>query len=170
MHRFLPLLLALAAGVSVSCQSMSEGVFALEARATVLDDQSTDIEDVDVSTYGAQLALNTPIFDILGAVDFREYGDGDTPELSVGVRRRFLELWRVHPFIEGNLRYGLDLDTGTVSDDYVGYNLGGGVIFDLTDHIFLTARLLYENAELSTGSGDVTADGWVGMLGVGIHF
>lgn len=156
-----------------SCQSMSEGIIAVEGRATIFDDQSLDnlgSSDVDVAAYGALVSLNTPIVDLQAALDFREYGDDDSPELQVGARRRFLELWKVHPFVEGNLRYGLDLDTGTVSDGYFGYNLGGGVIVDLTDSWFLTARVLWESADLEFPGGSATADGWIGMIGVGVYF
>ena len=171
MNRLLPF--ALAAVLLPSCQSMSEGILGLEGRAIIFDDQSLDnvtSDDIDVASYGAQLSLNTPIVDVLASLDMREYGDEDTPELQFGARRRFLELWKVHPFVEANLRYGIDLDTGQVSDGYFGYNFGGGVLVDLTDHMFLTARVLWETADLEYPGGSVSADGVVGMIGVGVHF
>lgn len=159
---------------------MSEGILALEARAIVIDDASLDEaelgsafqeEDVDVTGYGAQLALMTPIVDLLAAVDKRDYDDEDSTELSLGARRRVLEIWRFHPYVEGNLRYALDLDNGDVGDDYFGWNLGAGTLFDLTDTLFLNVRVMYEtlSIDLPANSG-VDLDGIVATIGLGVAF
>lgn len=167
------LLLALLA----SCQSMKEGVFTVEGRAIVYDDTSADDfdaatsfdeEDVDVSAYGAQAALMTPLVDVLAGVDLREFEDEDAPELSLGARRRFLEVLRLHPYVEGNLRYGLDLDNGVEKEDYAGWNLGVGVLVDLTDALFVNVRLLYESTSIDLPGDDATVDGVIGTLGIGV--
>jgi|GEM_PF-1835466 len=174
-HLLLPLLSTV---LLASCQSMSEGVVGLEARAIVLDDTSVDDfgsapsfdeEDLDVSAYGVQASLATPIVDLLGSVDVREYESEDTPEANLGVRRRLLELGPFHPFVEANLRYGFDLDTGATSDGYFGWNAGAGVLVDLSDHVFLNVRLMYETAELEVLGDEVTADGVIATVGLGIH-
>lgn len=165
--------------LAAGCQSMSEGVLAVEGHAIVYNDTSVDDfdaatsfdeEDVDTSGYGAQAAFMTPIFDILGGVDFREYQDEDSPELSLGLRRRIFEIWRLHPFVEGNLRYGTGLDNGIDEEDYAGFNLGIGALLDLTDHIFLDARLLYETIEIDLPGGNTDLDGVIGTLGAGFRF
>lgn len=161
-----------------SCQSMGAGILSLEARALVLDDAEidggsqggVDSSDIDVEGYGLHAAFMTPIIDVLGGLEQREYGDGDSPELVLGVRRRFLEIWRLRPFVEGNVRYGFELDTGEASDDYFGWQLGLGLILDLTDHLFLNARVMYDRAEIDTGAGTTDVDGLVGTLGIGWAF
>ncbi len=181
----LALFAALSAGFSLSCQSMSEGVLTVEGRALVLDDAEIDAiqngsfntdTDVDLKGYGAHVALMTPIVDILGGVDWREYGDADTPEIVLGVRRRIFELWRLHPYIEGNLRYGTDLEfssataASTISEDYTSWAAGVGAIVDLSSSWFVNVRLMYENTPIETPAGEVDVDGLVGTLGLGISF
>ncbi|MEM9803518.1 MAG: hypothetical protein AAGA20_24590 [Planctomycetota bacterium] len=174
-----PLMPILALFALASCQSMSSGILSLEARALVLDDADIDdiddgnfdTDEVDLNGYGLHAAFMTPILDILGGVETREFEDEDAPELVIGLRRRFFELWRVHPFIEGNVRYGLDLDNGFEEEDYFGWQIGGGAILDITDHLFLSARLMYESTEVDRpfgGSTDIT--GLVGTLGIGWAF
>jgi hypothetical protein len=174
--RLLPVVLA---ALAASCQSMSEGVLGLEARAIVYDDNtvddfdaatSFDEEDVDVSGFGGHAAFNTPILDILGGIDMREYQDEDAPEASLGLRRRMFEFWRLHPFIEGNARYGFGLDDGVDEDDYTGWNAGVGALLDLTDHLYVNARLVYEMTTIDLPDGDTDIDGVIGTLGLGFHF
>lgn len=158
--------------VLASCQSMSTGVLSLEARALVLDDAEIDDvgngSDVDIEGYGLHAAFMTPIVDLLGGVEQRTFGDEDAPELVLGVRRRFLEIWRVHPFVEANVRYGFETDT--VTDDYFGWQIGFGALLDLTDHFFLNARVMYDTTSVETGSGSSDVDGLVGTLGIGYSF
>ncbi|MDB4401596.1 hypothetical protein N9247_01095 [bacterium] len=99
-----PLLLALGAALLASCQSMSGGVLALEARALALEDT-----DEDLSGYGGHVALNTPVVDFLVGVDQREIGTLDSTEAVLGVRRRFLEIWKLRPFVEADYLIGMDL-------------------------------------------------------------
>jgi len=168
----LPLLFA-------SCQSMAEGVVSLEGRAIVFADTSVDDfdtatnfdeEDVDVSAYGAQAALMTPIVDGVLALDWREYQDESTPELNVGARRRLFEIGPVHPYVEANLRYGFDLETGQTSDGYFGWNAGIGALIDLSEHLFFNARLMYETAGIDLPAGTEDVDGVIGTLGFGLKF
>ncbi len=163
--------------LGASCQSMSEGVFSLEGRAIVLDDTEADEDfggvgedEVDVSGYGVAGAFSTPVVDLLAAIEVREFEDEDTPELALGVRRRFLEIGPFHPFVEGNLRYGDGLDNGVDEESYTGWNAGVGALFDLGDRFFLSARLMYELTPIDTPTGDVDVDGLVGTLGFGIKF
>lgn len=174
--RYLPFVIA---ALTASCQSMSEGVLSVEARAIVYDDStvddfdaatSFDEEDVDVSGFGAQAAFMTPLLDILGGLDQREYQDEDAPELNLGLRRRVLEFWRLHPYIEGNARYGFGLDDGVDEDDYAGWNAGVGALVDLTDHLFINARLIYETTTIDLPDGDTDIDGVIGTLGLGYSF
>jgi hypothetical protein len=159
-----------------SCQSMSEGVISLEARANVLNDAEiqdgpSDGESIDAESYGVHAALMTPIIDLLGGLDQKTFGSEDNPELMLGVRRRFFEIWRLHPFLEGNVRYGTGLDNGVDDEDYFGWQAGGGVLLDLTDHLFLSARVMYETTELEQSGGDtVGADGLIGTIGLGFAF
>ena len=163
----------------VACQSTSEGVFSLEGRAIVYDDTTVDDvdaattfdeEDVDVSAYGVQAALMTPIVDGLASIDWREYERETTPELNVGARRRFFEVGPIHPFVEGNLRYGIDLDTGQTSDDYFGWNAGVGTLIDVTEDLFLNLRVMYEAADIDLPAGSETVDGVIATVGIGLAF
>ncbi len=161
--------------VLASCQSMSTGVLSLEARALVLDDSEIDDvgngSDVDVEGYGLHAAFMTPIVDLLGGVEQRTFEDEDSPELVLGVRRRFLEIWRVHPFVEGNVRYGLDLDNGDTSEDYFGWQIGFGALLDITDHLFLNARVMWDTTSVDTaGGGSTDVEGVVGTIGIGYAF
>ena len=169
---FLPLLAA--------CQSF-EGPLSVEARAIVLDDQEVDAtapgstfddEDLDVSGYGVEVAVWTPVVDVIGGVDIRELGDEETPELRLGLRRRFLEVSRLHPYVAADLRYGVDLDTGIDDTEYVGLGLGLGLLLDLTDHWFVDARLAYETTidDPELGDEDARIDGLLGTLGLGYSF
>ena len=169
------------AGLAVlaSCQSMSTGVLSLEARALVLNDSEVkDIQngsggdaDVDVEGYGLHAAFMTPIVDLLGGVEQRKFEDEDSPELILGVRRRFLEIWRVHPFVEGNVRYGLDLDNGQTSEDYFGWQIGFGALLDITDHLFLNARVMWDTTSVDVaGGGSTDVEGMVGTIGIGYSF
>lgn len=171
--------LVLVSLLATACQSMSEGVLSLEGRAIVYHDTSVDDvdaatsfdeSDVDVSGYGGQAAFMTPIVDVVGGVEWREFQDEDVPELSIGLRRRFFELWKLHPYIEANLRYGSDLDTGVDEDDYTGWNAGLGALLDVTDRLFLNARLMYEVTPIDLPSGETDIDGVIGTLGVGLAF
>ena len=115
----------------------------------------------------------TPIFDVLGGLDFREYDeavaapgvDDDTPELVVGLRRRIFELWRLHPYLEGNLRYGADV---TDFDEYFGWALGGGAMVDLTDRLFVNLRVMYESTPVDAGGTNRDVEALIGTLGVGL--
>lgn len=176
----LRLISAVVVATLASCQSMSQGVIAIEAQAIVLDDaelddvqngSAFDEENLDVSGYGLQLAIMTPIVDFLGSYGEREYADESTPEFALGLRRRFLEFWRFSPFIEANLRYGSELNNGFDEEDYTGWNAGVGLMLDLTDHVFINARIMYEETPIELPSGDdADATGVIGTLGVGFMF
>jgi hypothetical protein len=168
-----------AALVGSACQALSGDVLSVEARAMVYDDSSVDDfdaatsfdrEDVDATGYGVQAALNLPIVDIVAAVDRREFQDESVPELSIGLRRRVFGFWRLHPYVEGNLRFGRDLDTGVEEDDYTGWNAGLGAMLDVTDHWFLNVRLMYESTPLELPGDDTHIDGLIGTVGLGFAF
>ena len=119
------LLLAIPSLLLASCQSMSEGVLAFEARAVVIDDADIDDvengsafeeENIDISSYGVHAALKTPVVDLLVGVDDREFGKESSAELVLGVRRRFLEIWKLHPYLEADYRHGFDLDLTYITD------------------------------------------------------
>ena len=177
--KLLRLLAGLAAFLPLAaCQSMSEGFFAFEAYGVVYEnteiddtDAGTDFddEDVDLSGYGGQVAFMTPIIDFLGSVEVREYESEEAKEAKLGLRRRFLEIWRLHPYIVGDARFGFDLDTGIEESDYTGWDLGLGALLDLTDHLFLDAKLVYEQTgdDIELPSEDTAIDGVVGTLGIG---
>ena len=157
-----PLLLALGAALLASCQSMSGGVLALEARALALEDT-----DEDLSGYGGHVALNTPVVDFLVGVDQREIGTLDSTEAVLGVRRRFLEIWKLHPFIEADYRHGFDLDNGMDSETYDGWAAGAGALLHLTDSVFLNFRLMYESTSIQLPSTSADVDGVTGTIGLG---
>ncbi len=173
-------LISFAAGLAVlaSCQSMSTGILSLEARALVLDDSEvkgiqngSGDNSVDVEGYGLHAAFMTPIVDLLGGVEQRKFADEDAPELVLGVRRRFLEIWRVHPFVEGNVRYGFDLDNGQTSEDYFGWQIGLGALVDITDHLFLNARVMWDTTSVDNpGGGSNDVEGAIGTIGIGYSF
>lgn len=177
-----PLPVALAAcAVFPACQSMSEGILAVEARAILYEDSQIDDFDaasnfgddnVDLTGYGIEAAFMTPILDFIGGIDQREYEDEKATELRLGLRRRFLELWRVHPYIAADLRYGFDLDTGTDEADFTGWDAGIGALLDVTDHFFLDFRLVYEATgdDIDVAGEDTSIDGVVGTFGLGWSF
>ena len=164
-----------------ACQSMSEGILAVEARAVVYEDSEIDDfdaatefgeEDLDLSGYGLEAAFMTPIVDFIGGIDQREYEDEKATEARLGLRRRILEFWRLHPYIAADLRYGIDLDTGTDEVDYTGWDAGIGALLDLTDHLFLDFRLVYEETgdDIEIGDEETSIGGIVGSVGLGWSF
>lgn len=168
--------LALPALLLASCQSMSEGVLAFEARAVVIDDADIDTtdpgsvfddENIELSGYGLHAALKTPVVDLLVGVDDREFGREDSAELVLGVRRRFLEIWKLHPFIEADYRHGFDLDNGVDSETYDGWAAGAGALLHLTDSVFLNFRLMYESTSIQLPSVSADVDGVTGTIGLG---
>lgn len=169
-------LLAIPALFLASCQSMSEGVWSFEGRTVVIDDadiediengSAFDSENLDLSGYGIHAALKTPVVDFLVGVDDREFGVKDSAEMVLGVRRRFLEFWKLHPYIEADYRYGFDLDNGVDSDSYDGWAAGGGALLHLTDSVFFNFRLMYESTTISLPSFSTDVDGVTGTIGLG---
>ena len=170
------LLLAIPSLLLASCQSMSEGVLAFEARAVVIDDADIDDvesgsafeeENIDISSYGVHAALKTPVVDLLVGVDDREFGRESSAELVLGVRRRFLEIWKLHPYLEADYRHGFDLDNGVDSETYDGWAAGGGALLHLTDSLFLNFRLMYETTSIQLPSISTDVDGVTGTVGIG---
>ena len=161
-----------------ACQSMSEGFFAFSGYAVVYEDTEVDDidaatdfddEDVDLKGYGGQVAFMTPIVDFLGAVEVRDYDGAEAKEAKLGLRRRIFEIWRLHPYIVGDARFGFDLDTGVEESDYTGWDLGLGGLLDVTDHLFLDFKLVYEQTgdDIELPSESTAIDGIVGTVGVG---
>jgi len=164
--------IAIACGLG-SCQVIPS--LTLEARAIVVDDAEADLgalteEDVDVSGYGVHAAILTGLVDVVGGLERRDFEDSDATELDLGLRKRLFGLWRLDTYIEANLRYGFDYDTGDVSEDYFGWNAGFGALVDLTDTLFLNFRVMYDTTELDVSSGDLDVDGMIGTVGIGIKF
>lgn len=169
------LLLSLAAFGLGSCQLIPSDIITLEARAIVVDDAEGDLsgigeEDVDLTGYGLHAAIMTGIVDIVGGIDQREFETSDTPELDVGLRKRFLQIWRLEAYVEGNLRYGFDLENGNTSEDYFGYQAGFGALIDLTDSLFINLRVMYDTTSIDTSITDVDVDGLIGTIGLGLKF
>lgn len=162
-----------------SCQTMSAGLIGIEARAMVLDDAEIDDvqdggtdytdADVDLEGYGVHAMIMTPVLDVIGGVDQRDYENDDAQELTLGLRKRVFEIWRLHPYIEASYRYGFDLDTGQKSEDYTGYVYGAGVLVDLSDALFLNLRVVQDVTTVETGTGDKDIDGLVGTVGIGLR-
>ncbi len=178
MKHLRPLAALAAVAVCASCQSMSEGFFAFSAYGVVYEDTeiddidagtSFDDDDVDLKGYGGQVAFMTPIVDFLGAVEVRDYEDEDAKEAKLGLRRRILEFWRLHPYIVADARFGFDLDTGVEESDYTGWDGGIGALLDVTEHIFLDFKLVYEQTgdDIELPSETTQIDGVVGTLGLG---
>lgn len=177
--RLLRVLAGLAAFLPLAaCQSMSEGFFAFSGYGVIYEDTEIDDteagtefdeEDVELKGYGGQVAFMTPIVDFLGAVEVREYEGEDAKEGKLGLRRRILEFWRLHPYIVGDARFGFDLDTGIEESDYTGWDLGLGALLDVTEHLFLDFKLVYEQTgdDIELPSETTSLDGIVGTLGIG---
>lgn len=172
-------LFSLASLLLASCQSMSEGVLAFEARGVVIDDadisdvesgSAFESENIELSSYGGHLALQTPAIDFLAGVDDREFGRESTAEAVLGVRRRFLEIWKLHPFLEADYRHGFDLDNGVSSESYDGWAAGGGALLYLGETVFLNFRLMYESTSIQLPSKSVDVDGVTGTIGIGLSF
>ena len=170
-------LLSLAAVACLgSCQSMAEGELCFEGRAVVYDDaelrnvSNADDFEVDLEGYGGHLVLMTPLVDVLGGVDLREFGGEDTPEIVLGLRRRIVEVWRLCPYVEGSFRYGTDFDTGFDTMDYAGWTAGGGLLVDLTRRLFVNARVMYEETPVDSPGSNNDLTGIVGTVGLGIAF
>ena len=167
---------ALPALLLASCQSMSEGTLAFEARAVVIDDadidevesgSAFDEENIELSGYGIHAALKTPVVDFLVGVDDREFGREDSAELVLGVRRRFLEIWKLHPYVEADYRHGFNLDNGVEEETYDGWAAGGGALLNLTYSLFLNFRLMYESTSIDLPTTSATVDGVTGTVGIG---
>lgn len=164
-------LLLLAAAAS-SCTLIPTDIVSVEARAIVVDDAEGDLDglgeaDIDLTGYGLHVALMTPVVDVVAGIDQREFESSDTPELDLGLRKRLIDVWKLHLYIEANLRYGFDLDTGAVSEDYFGYAAGFGALFDVTETLFINARIMYDTTDIDTGITDVDVDGLIGTIGIG---
>lgn len=160
-----------------ACQLIPSDIISLEARAIVVDDAEIDLsdideDDVDLTGYGLHAAIFTPIVDVLGGIEQREFEDSDTPELDLGVRKRLISIWKLTGYVEANLRYGFDLDTGDISEDYFGWNAGFGALINLTDTYFLNLRVVYDTTEIDFDSGnvDVDVDGVIVTVGLGVKF
>ncbi len=172
MKLFRLLLLAPLSLLAASCQT---NLLSLEARGIVVDDADGDLgglgeEDIDLSGFGLHAALMSPIVDVVVGIDQREYENSDTPELDLGLRKRLIDIWLLAAYIEANLRYGFDLDTGDVSEDYFGYSAGFGALVDLNESLFLNFRVMYDTTEIDSGIRDVDVDGLIGTVGIGIKF
>lgn len=164
-----------AAAFLPSCQLIPSDIVSVEARAIVIDDAEGDLsglgeDDVELTGYGAHVAVMTGLVDIVGGIDQREFEDSDTPELNVGLRKRLFGLWLLEGYVEGLLRYGFDLDTQTVSEDYFGYSAGFGALIDLGDSLFLNARVMYDTTSIDNGVDDIDVDGLIGTIGIGVKF
>ena len=172
MKCLLPLALIL---FTSACQIIPSDLLSLEARAIVVDNADLDLsdiqeDDIDLTGYGLHAAVFTPIVDIVAGIEEREFDDFDSPELDVGLRKRLLSIWKFTAYVEANLRYGFDLDTGDVSEDYFGWNAGFGALVNLTDRYFLNFRVVYDTTEIDISSGDVDVDGVLATVGVGVKF
>ena len=163
----------IAAASLASCQVLPANFLSLEARAIVVDDadgrlSGLDVDDIDLSGYGVHAALMTGIVDVVAGIEQREFEDSDTPELDIGLRKRIFGLWKLETFIEANLRYGIDLDTQTRSDDYFGYNVGFGALLHINNTYFLNFRAMYDSTSVDVASGSVDVEGLIGTVGIGV--
>ena len=174
MKKFLPATAVTATLTALlhACQAIPSDFLSVEARAIVVDDATGDLggigkEDVDLTGYGVHAAFMTGIVDVVAGVDQREFESSDTPELDLGLRKRLIGLWKLQAYVEANLRYGFDLKTRNVSDDYFGYNMGFGALIDLNESMFLNFRVMYDTTSVDVGSGNVDVDGLIGTVGLG---
>ncbi|QDV06247.1 hypothetical protein Poly30_17540 [Planctomycetes bacterium Poly30] len=164
-----------AASTLGSCQVIPSDILSVEARAIVVNDAEADLsglgeEDVDLTGYGVHAAFMTGIVDVVAGIDQREFESSDTPELDLGLRKRLISLWKLQAYVEANLRYGFDLETRNVSEDYFGYNAGFGALVDLNDSMFLNFRVMYDTTSVDAGPTDVDIDGLIGTVGLGFKF
>ncbi len=163
----------IAAATLASCQAIPSDFLSIEARALVIDDAEGDLaglgeEDVDLTGYGVHAAFMTGIVDVVAGIDQREFETSDTPELDLGLRKRLIGIWKLDTYIEANWRYGVDLEAGTKSEDYFGYNVGFGALVDIDGTYFLNFRAMYDSTSVDVSSGSVDVEGLIGTVGIGI--
>lgn len=175
LHRLTFAAAASAALLLGSCQVIPSDIISIEARAIVIDDAEADLsglgeEDVDLTGYGVHAAIMTGIVDVVAGIDQREFETSDTPELDVGLRKRLIGIYKLEAYVEANLRYGFDLETQNVSEDYFGYNAGFGALLDVNETMFLNFRIMYDTTSVDAGPTDVDIDGLIGTVGLGIRF
>lgn len=157
---------------AASCQVIPSDILSVEARAIVVDDAEGDLsglgeDDVDLTGYGIHAAVLTGIVDVVAGIDQREFETSDSPELDVGLRKRLLGLWKLEAYVEANLRYGFDLDTRDVSEDYFGWNAGFGALLDISESMFMNFRVMYDTTDIDAGLTDIEVDGLIGTIGLG---
>lgn len=179
--RILPVSCALACSISAGCSSMGNGVFSIEGTGVVYDHEQAenptagttfDSKDVDVRGLGLKGAFNTPVIDIVGTIERREFDDERATEVSAGVRKRFFDVARLQPYVEGRLLRGAGLETsGGHRETYAGIALGGGILFNLTDHLFVDGNLEWEGTSaIDVGPDDTRLRGVIGRIGIGFAF
>jgi hypothetical protein len=171
----------LASSICAGCSSMQNGVFAIEGTGVVYDHEQAesptagttfDSKDVDVRGYGLKGAFNTPVIDIVGTIERRKFDDESATEVSAGVRKRFFDVSRLQPYVEGRLLRGGGLETTSGHrENYAGIALGGGILFNLTDHLFLDGNLEWEGtSSIDVGPDDTRLHGAIGRVGIGFSF
>lgn len=166
---------------AAGCSSMQNGVFAIEGTGVVYDNYEAkdpvagttfSESDVDVKSYGIKGAFNTPVIDIIGTIERREFDDEDCIEVSAGVRKRIIDVGPVEPYVELRLLRGGGLKTTSGDDEnYGGLAVGAGVLFAIGDHLFLDANLSYEaTSKIDIGPDDTALSGTLGRVGIGWSF
>jgi hypothetical protein len=131
------------------------------------------------SEYGLMIdfkAENWPLsiaLDLLFSDDSSDGFDGETRELSLGVRKYFSVNDRFKPYVGGGLvhiytEYGY---SGYSDDDAaVGIWLSGGVLYTIAERLNIGVDLRYSDAEVTMWDLDVEAGGSHLLLFAGIHF
>jgi hypothetical protein len=115
-------------------------------------------------------AVNSPVIDFIFGYERRELGGEDADELSAGVRKRLFDLVALQPYLEFRLLFGR-LDTAGDEMDYGGAALGAGLLFGITDNLFLDANLSYEvTNDIDVGPEDTPFRGLLGRIGIGWAF
>lgn len=166
---------------AAGCSSMQNGVFAVEGTGVVYDNYEAKDpvpgstfrdSEVDVKGFGIKGAFNTPVIDIIGTIERREFEDENALEVSAGVRKRIIDVGPIEPYVELRLLRGGGLKTSSGHDEtYGGLAVGAGVLFAIGDHLFFDANVSYEaTSDIDVGPDKTPLRGTLGRIGIGWSF
>jgi len=176
-------LLAFAAVARADSGATGNVNFSLGQKFLNSDWKSGDTDLRDQFEFGAMFDIRPQPWPINIAIDLlgsriKDNGiTGDTSELSLGVRKYFLEDTTVQPFVGG----GIADITGSeshrqqgsnviIEDDAFGVWLMGGLMFRPTQHLNLGFDVRYSAANITFLDKDVQAGGVHYGLFAGYHF
>ncbi len=129
-----------------------------------------EAKDPDVDGWTAQGDLIFGSWGVLAGYSKREFGSNIDSKEYIGGFRYWLGGSKAGYLIAlGRYSEGLEIPAGD-SHSYWGYGVGAGTLTQMTENIFLDARLLYEQLfdDIGVGPTDVDLHGLVISLGIAI--